>query len=166
MPQNNSRTGLGLALALVCGVLAACQPASEKPDNSAQPYLGSGESFLAENKTRKGVHTTASGLQYEVLKEGRGPTPGPTDTVSTHYTGSLLSGKVFDSSVERGVPVSFPVNGVIKGWQEALQLMSVGSKWKLWIPSELAYGAQGVGPIGPNQTLVFEVELISIEPAR
>ena len=127
--------------------------------------LDAGINFLEENKTKEGVVTLASGLQYKVLQEGSGPKPGPTSKVTTHYHGTLINGTVFDSSVERGQPASFPVNGVIKGWTEALQLMPVGSKWKLFIPSELAYGAnprQG-GPIEPNMALVFEVELLSID---
>lgn len=123
-----------------------------------------GEEFLAENKTREGVITLPSGLQYEVLVEGKGEKPALTDKVKTHYHGTLLDGTVFDSSVDRGEPISFPVNGVIAGWTEALQLMPVGSKWKLYIPSELAYGERGAGQaIGPYSTLIFEVELISIE---
>lgn len=122
-----------------------------------------GEKFLATNGKREGVTTTASGLQYEVLKKGEGQKPAATDTVSVHYHGTLVNGKVFDSSVERGEPATFPVNGVIPGWVEALQLMPVGSKWKLFIPSGLAYGAQGTGrDIGPNSALIFEVELLSI----
>ena len=123
-----------------------------------------GEAFLAQNKTREGITTTESGLQYEVINEGSGEKPGLTDKVTTHYHGTLIDGTVFDSSVNRGEPVSFSVNGVIPGWTEALQLMSVGSKWKLYVPSELAYGQRGAGgAIGPNETLIFEVELISIE---
>lgn len=123
-----------------------------------------GIAFLAENGKREGVVTTESGLQYEILKKGDGPKPGPTDKVKTHYHGTLIDGTVFDSSVERGEPISFPVNGVIKGWTEALQLMPVGSKWKLFIPSDLAYGPRGAGnSIGPNETLIFEVELLAIE---
>ena len=107
--------------------------------------------------------TTGSGLQYEILNEGTGDKPQITDEVTVHYTGTLIDGTVFDSSVERGEPASFPVNGVIPGWIEALQLMPTGSKWKLYIPSELAYGPRGAGRmIGPNETLIFEVELISI----
>ena len=107
--------------------------------------------------------TTASGLQYEVMKKGDGPKPVPTDRVNVHYHGTLLSGKVFDSSVDRGQPIAFGVQEVIKGWTEALQLMPVGSKWKLFIPSEIAYGANGAGgDIGPNETLIFEVELLGI----
>lgn len=122
-----------------------------------------GEDFLKENAKRKNVVTLTSGLQYEILTEGNGPKPGLTDKVETHYHGTLLDGTVFDSSVERGTPISFPVNGVIKGWTEALQLMPVGSKWKLYIPYNLAYGERGAGgAITPYSTLIFEVELISI----
>ncbi|WP_395749289.1 FKBP-type peptidyl-prolyl cis-trans isomerase [Prosthecobacter sp.] len=122
-----------------------------------------GEKFLADNGKRKGVTTTASGLQYEVLKAGDGPKPVATDKVNVHYHGTLLDGKVFDSSVERGMPITFGVQEVIKGWTEALQLMPVGSKWKIFIPSQLAYGENGAGgDIGPNETLVFEVELLGI----
>jgi len=120
--------------------------------------------FLAENGRRAGVTTTASGLQYEVINSGDGPSPTITSNVKTHYHGTLLSGEVFDSSVERGEPISFKVNGVIKGWTEALQLMKVGDKWKLFIPSDLAYGTRGAGgKIGPNAALIFEVELLGIE---
>jgi FKBP-type peptidyl-prolyl cis-trans isomerase len=122
-----------------------------------------GEKFLAENKKREGVTTTSSGLQYEVIKKADGAKPAATDQVKVHYHGTLVDGKVFDSSVDRGEPVTFPVQGVIKGWVEALQLMPVGSKWKLFIPSDLAYGKQGAGAdIGPDSALVFEVELIEI----
>lgn len=123
-----------------------------------------GEAFLAQNKTKDGVVTTESGLQYEIITEGSGAKPGLEDKVTTNYHGTLMDGTVFDSSVDRGEPVSFQVNGVIPGWTEALQLMSVGSKWKLYIPSELAYGERGAGgAIGPNEALIFEVELISID---
>ncbi len=122
-----------------------------------------GKAFLAQNGKRSGVITLPSGLQYEVLREGSGSIPTLSDTVRCHYHGTLISGKVFDSSVQRGAPASFPVSGVIKGWTEALQLMSVGSKWKLFIPSDLAYGARGAGEdIGPHTTLIFEVELLGI----
>lgn len=122
------------------------------------------EAFFAQNKEQEGVTTTESGLQYMVVEEGDGPKPSATDRVTVHYTGTLLDGTKFDSSVDRGQPATFPVNGVIQGWQEALQLMSVGSKYKLWIPSDLAYGANGQGPvIGPNAALVFDVELLGIE---
>jgi FKBP-type peptidyl-prolyl cis-trans isomerase FklB len=123
-----------------------------------------GQRFLEENKKKPGVVTLPSGLEYIVLKEGDGPIPKETDKVTTHYHGTLLDGTVFDSSVDRGQPASFPVNGVIKGWVEALQLMKTGSKWKLFVPSNLAYGERGAGgSIGPNATLIFEVELISID---
>ena len=120
--------------------------------------------YTIDNKKKESVVTTASGLQYKVITEGTGASPKSTDTVSVHYKGTLINGKEFDSSYRRGQPASFPVNGVIKGWTEALQLMKVGSKWQLFIPSELAYGEQGAGGvIPPNATLVFEVEVISID---
>jgi FKBP-type peptidyl-prolyl cis-trans isomerase FklB len=122
-----------------------------------------GEKFLKENATKEGVITLKSGLQYKVLKEGNGPKPKATDEVTTHYHGTLINGTVFDSSVDRGQPASFPVNGVIPGWVEALQLMNTGSKWRLFVPSNLAYGSRGASAqIGPNTTLIFDVELISI----
>ena len=122
-----------------------------------------GNRYMAENAARPGVTTLESGLQYEVIKTGTGAKPGPTDTVSTHYHGTLIDGTVFDSSVDRGVPAEFPVNRVIAGWTEALQLMAVGSKWRLVIPPELAYGERGTGGVIPPQaTLVFEVELLDI----
>ena len=127
------------------------------------PKIKEGEEFLAKNGKKEGITTTKSGLQYEIITQGTGSKPGLTDEVETHYHGTLLDGTVFDSSVERGQSISFPVNGVIKGWTEALQLMSVGSKWKLYIPYNLAYGERGTGPIGPYSTLIFEVELISIK---
>lgn len=122
-----------------------------------------GAAFLAENKKKEGVKTLASGLQYKVIKEGTGKTPKPTDTVVTQYRGALVNGTEFDSSYKRGEPATFPVNGVIRGWTEALQLMKEGSKWQIVVPPELAYGEQGAGPIGPNATLIFEVELVSIK---
>jgi FKBP-type peptidyl-prolyl cis-trans isomerase FklB len=122
-----------------------------------------GEAFLAQNKNREGVTTLPSGLQYMVLQEGHGASPGPTDKVTTHYHGTLIDGTVFDSSYERGQPATFPVNGVISGWTEALQRMQEGAKWRLFLPANLAYGAQGAGEdIGPNATLIFDVELISV----
>ncbi len=121
-----------------------------------------GEKFLAENGKKPGVVTTASGLQYQVLTEGKGPKPKATDGVKVHYKGSLLDGKVFDSSYERGEPAVMPLQGVIPGWTEGLQLMPVGSKYKFWIPSKLAYGEQAPPMIGPNQMLTFEVELLEI----
>ena len=123
-----------------------------------------GEAFLEENKDKEGVKTLPSGLQYQVLQEGNGKSPSKTDTVTTHYHGTLIDGTVFDSSYERGQPATFPVNGVIAGWTEALQLMKEGAKWRLFIPSELAYGSQGAGEdIGPNTTLIFDVELLSVK---
>jgi FKBP-type peptidyl-prolyl cis-trans isomerase FklB len=123
-----------------------------------------GEKFLAENAKRKEVVVTESGLQYEILVEGNGPKPNATSTVKTHYKGTLLDGTVFDSSYDRGEPLSFPLNQVIKAWTEALQLMPVGSKWKLYVPYYLGYGERGAGAlIGPYATLIFEVELLDIE---
>ncbi len=123
-----------------------------------------GKDFLAENAKRDGVVTLESGLQYEVMTEGNGDKPKATDQVECHYHGTLINGTIFDSSVQRGEPATFPVNGVIQGWVEALQLMPVGSKWKLFIPSDLAYGERGAGQqIGPHTTLVFEVELLAIK---
>ena len=126
--------------------------------------LKKGEEFLAANALKEGIQTTASGLQYKVLKSGTGNTPKATDTVKTHYHGTLIDGTVFDSSVQRGQPATFPVNGVIAGWTEALQMMKEGDKWQLFVPAKLAYGERGAGgQIGPNSTLIFEVELLSIE---
>jgi FKBP-type peptidyl-prolyl cis-trans isomerase len=124
-----------------------------------------GEAFLAANKGKEGVVTLPSGLQYKILTPGTGPKPTATDSVVCNYKGTLINGTEFDSSYKRGEPATFPVTGVIKGWTEALQLMPVGSKWQLFIPSDLAYGARGTpgGPIGPNATLIFEVELMSIK---
>jgi FKBP-type peptidyl-prolyl cis-trans isomerase FklB len=123
-----------------------------------------GEIFLAENKKKEGVVTLPSGLQYKVIKEGTGETPKLTDTVTVNYSGTLIEGTEFDSSYRRGQPATFPVKGVIAGWTEALQLMKVGSKWQLFIPSNLAYGERGAGrDIGPNTTLIFDVELLSIK---
>lgn len=123
-----------------------------------------GETFMAENAKRPEVTTTESGLQFEVLEPGSGPKPKPTDPVRVHYAGTLLDGTTFDSSYERGEPVVFSLDQVVPGWQEGIVLMPVGSKYRFWIPSELAYGKQGTpgGPIGPNQALVFEVELLDI----
>jgi len=125
--------------------------------------LEQGLQFLAENREKKGVKETASGLQYEVLVEGDGEKPSPADQVKCHYHGTLIDGTVFDSSVQRGEPATFPVNGVIQGWVEALQMMSTGSKWRLYVPSDLAYGDRGAGgAIGPHTTLIFDVELLEI----
>ncbi len=132
---------------------------------AADKNLAEGEAFLKENATKEGVVTTESGLQYKIVTAGEGPKPGAEDVVKVHYRGTLLDGTEFDSSYKRGEPVTFPVGGVIPGWVEALQLMPVGSKWELYIPSGLAYGPGGAGnQIGPNSTLKFEVELLSIEP--
>ena len=123
-----------------------------------------GEKFLAENKKKKGVITTASGLQYQVIKKGKGKKPTATDTVVANYQGALIDGTVFDSSYKRGEPATFALNKVIPGWQEILPMMSVGSKYKVFIPSELGYGARGAGnTIGPNETLVFDIELVDIK---
>jgi FKBP-type peptidyl-prolyl cis-trans isomerase FklB len=124
---------------------------------------GEGESFLKQNATREVVTVTDSGLQYEILETGEGEVPSSSSTVRVHYHGTLIDGSVFDSSVQRGEPLEFPVNGVIKGWTEALQLMPAGSKWKLYIPHELAYGERGAGgAIGPYAALIFEVELLAV----
>lgn len=124
--------------------------------------LEAGMEFLQENAKREEVVVLPSGLQYEVLKSGEGKQPSLTDQVTTHYHGTLIDGTVFDSSVQRGEPATFPVNGVISGWVEALQLMNEGSKWRLYVPSDLAYGAQAAGSIAPHSTLVFDVELINV----
>lgn len=122
-----------------------------------------GEKFLNENKTKEGVVALPSGLQYKILTEGKGEKPKASDTVKCHYEGRLIDGTVFDSSIRRGEPAEFPVGGVIQGWVEALQLMPIGSKWQLYIPSELAYGSHGAGQaIGPDETLIFDVELLAI----
>ena len=128
----------------------------------AEVNAKAGRDFLEENGKRVEVKTTASGLQYEVLQEGSGKQPKAEDYVTVHYTGKLIDGTVFDSSVERGEPATFGVTQVIPGWVEALQLMKEGAKYRLFIPSQLAYGPQGAGPIGPNQTLIFDVELIKV----
>ncbi|WP_163559226.1 FKBP-type peptidyl-prolyl cis-trans isomerase [Halomonas sp. NO4] len=128
----------------------------------AERNLAEGEAFLEENAEREGVQVTDSGLQYEVLESGDGASPEASSTVEVHYEGSLVDGTVFDSSLDRGEPITFRVNQVIEGWQEALTMMQVGDTWKLFIPAELGYGAQGQGPIGPNETLIFEVELLDV----
>lgn len=142
---------------------------AEQQAKKGKEAIEKGQKYLAENKKRKGVVELPSGLQYEIMKPGTGAKPTKEDKVTTHYHGTTIDGKVFDSSVERGQPAQFGISQVIAGWTEALQLMPVGSKWKLFIPSNLAYGERGAGGnIGPNETLVFEVELISIdkEPAK
>ncbi len=125
--------------------------------------LQEGQAFLDENKKNDGVITLPSGLQYQVIEEGNGPSPTIDDKVTVHYHGTLIDGSVFDSSMDRGEPLSIEVKGVIPGWQEALTLMKVGAKWKIWVPSDLAYGNQQQGPGGPNAALIFDVELISID---
>jgi FKBP-type peptidyl-prolyl cis-trans isomerase FklB len=136
---------------------------AEQHKAKSEKKLQEGKAFLDKNKTEPGVVTTASGLQYKILKEGNGEKPLSNSKVTVHYHGTLLDGKVFDSSVDRGQPVQLTVDGVIEGWKEALQLMPVGSKWKLFIPSNLGYGDQQGSPIEPNSLLIFEVELISID---
>ncbi len=136
----------------------------EKMQEAGTANKKEGETFLAANKGKEGVVTLPSGLQYKIVKAGTGPKPTSSDTVVCNYKGTLINGTEFDSSYKRGQPATFPVSGVIKGWTEALQLMPVGSKWQLFIPSDLAYGERGPSPeIGPDATLIFEVELISIE---
>ena len=139
--------------------------ARQEEENKAKVKINeeAGAAYLAKNKEREGVHVTSSGLQYEVLKEGNGKQPSANDSVTVHYTGKLLDGTVFDSSVERGEPATFGVTQVIPGWIEALQLMKEGAQWRLHIPSNLAYGTAGAGNvIGPNETLIFDVELIKV----
>jgi FKBP-type peptidyl-prolyl cis-trans isomerase FklB len=153
-------------LTLALGLLAGCGIKKDQATMETNPSIKSdaGETFLAENAKKEGVKTTASGLQYKVIKSGTGESPKLTDTVKVHYHGTLINGTVFDSSVQRGQPISFPVGGVIQGWVEALQLMKVGDKWQLFIPARLAYGNQSPGAgIPPNSVLIFEVELLGIE---
>ncbi len=140
------------------------QTMQAKADEAKGANIQVGEEFLTDNASKEGVQTTESGLQYLVITSGEGAMPVAEDTVDVHYEGSLLNGTVFDSSIKRGEPATFPVGGVIPGWQEALKLMNVGSKWKVFIPSALAYGENGAGgSIGPNETLIFEMELLSIK---
>jgi FKBP-type peptidyl-prolyl cis-trans isomerase FklB len=185
--SNMKRTGLDVDLAvLIRGItdaLSGAKPAlspqemqesiaalqQETAKRLADGNKQEGVQFHAKNKQQQGVTTLPSGLQFKVLKAGDGKvSPKATDTVTTHYKGTLLNGNVFDSSYDRGQPASFGVNQVIAGWTEALQKMKVGDKWQLFIPSELAYGERGTpgGEIGPNATLVFEIELLAIEPAK
>lgn len=139
----------------------AQQAAAEAKGEKAK---AAGEKFLADNKKKKGVKTLDSGLQYKVIKEGKGPKPQASDSVVAHYKGTLIDGTEFDSSYSRGQPATFGVNQVIKGWQEILPMMSTGSKWQVYIPSDLAYGPRGAGgKIGPNETLVFEIELLEVK---
>jgi FKBP-type peptidyl-prolyl cis-trans isomerase len=138
------------------------QAAKQKED--AEKNEKEGEAFLAKNKDKAGVKVTASGLQYEVIKQGTGPKPKATDVVKVDYTGTKIDGTKFDSSVDRGQPATFALNQVVPGWTEGLQLMPTGSQYKFYVPAKLAYGERGPGPIGPNATLIFDVKLISIEP--
>ncbi len=153
-------------------VMAAFEQEMKAKQETIQKAAGEknkkeGEVFLAENKKKEGVKTLPSGLQYKVIKPGTGKKPAATDTVTTHYRGTLINGTEFDSSYKRGKPATFPVNGVIPGWTEALQLMEEGAKWQLFLPPNLAYGERGAGQvIGPNATLIFEVELISIQEKK
>jgi FKBP-type peptidyl-prolyl cis-trans isomerase FklB len=136
-----------------------------KQKAAGEKNAAEGAKFLEENKKKEGVKTTASGLQYKVIKEGTGPQPKATDTVTVNYRGTLIGGKEFDSSYKRGQPATFPLGGVIKGWTEGLQLMKPGSKYQLFVPPDLAYGERAVGPdLSPNSTLIFEVELLEIKP--
>ena len=140
------------------------EKANAEAQKAASENSEKGKAYLAENAKKEGVKVTASGLQYEVIKEGTGKKPAATDTVSVHYEGTLINGQVFDSSIRRGQPVEFPLSRVIPGWTEGVQLMSVGSKYRFVIPSNLAYGEHGAGgAIGPNETLIFEVELLDIK---
>jgi FKBP-type peptidyl-prolyl cis-trans isomerase FklB len=141
----------------------AAQDIRKKQAEKGAAVQKEGEAFLAANKTKEGVVTLPSGLQYKILKAGTGEKPTPDDTVICNYKGTMINGTEFDASEKHGGPATFPVKGVIAGWTEALQLMPVGSKWQLFVPSNLAYGAQGPGDIGPNATLIFEVELVSIQ---
>jgi FKBP-type peptidyl-prolyl cis-trans isomerase FklB len=142
--------------------LMAKQEAKQK--EAAEKNIKEGQAFLDENGKKEGVVTLPSGLQYKVNQEGTGPMPGPNDTVKVHYEGKLVDGTVFDSSLKRGEPATFPVTGVIPGWTEALQKMKQGSKWTIVIPPALAYGERGAGPIGPNSVLIFDVELLEVMP--
>lgn len=147
------------------GTLERIQQArASDAEQAGQRNLAEGREFLATNRNKPGVKQTDSGLQYKVIKAGSGKSPAASDRVEVHYRGTLIDGTEFDSSYSRGQPASFPVNGVIQGWQEALQLMQEGAKWQLYVPAELAYGSRGAGgQIGPNATLIFDVELLDIK---
>jgi FKBP-type peptidyl-prolyl cis-trans isomerase len=146
-------------LVIICAIALATVSNGYSADAAA-----AGADFLKENAKKEGVKTTASGLQYKVIKEGEGKNPQATDTVRVHYRGTLLNGTEFDSSIKRGEPAEFPLNRVIKGWTEGVQLMKEGAKYQFFIPSNLAYGERGTpgGPIGPNETLIFEIELLKV----
>lgn len=150
---------ISIIIALAAGFITFSMANAGSPEENK----AAGATFLAENGKKPSIKTTASGLQYEVLTEGKGKKPTATDNVTVHYKGTTIDGKEFDSSYGRGEPATFPLNGVIPGWTEGVQLMPEGSKYKFYIPSNLAYGEQGAGgSIGPNETLIFEVELIKI----
>jgi FKBP-type peptidyl-prolyl cis-trans isomerase len=150
---------------LVCLLLSAAPLVAGAAENPAEKNQKEGEAFLAANGKKAGVKTLPSGLQYTILKEGSGKQPAATDTVTVHYKGTLINGTEFDSSYKGGRPLSFPLNQVIKGWTEGVQLMKEGAKYEFMIPSKLAYGARGApgGSIPPNSTLIFEIELISVK---
>lgn len=151
------------AESMTAALRAESQKAGERKRQMATENLRAGKEFMAKNKTKDGVTTLPNGIQYEVLRKGDGPQPKPTDKVKVHYAGSLIDGREFDSSKRRGEPASFTLDGVIKGWQDVLPLMRVGSRWLVTIPPDRAYGVSGAGmAIGPNETLVFEIELLGI----
>lgn len=156
---------LGLTLLSVNSYAAETANTTETNTmQTANTNQSKGETFLTDNKSKPGVVALPSGLQYKVIKQGTGETPSANDTVTVNYAGKLINGKEFDSSYKRGQPATFPVNGVIPGWTEALQLMKVGSVWELYIPANLAYGSHGAGSdIGPNETLIFKVELLGVK---
>jgi len=143
------------------GVIQAYLGNKQKMKGEAE--LTKGKKFLEDNKKKPGVTELPDGLQYLVMKEGTGPMPKETDSVTVHYHGTLIDGTVFDSSVDRGQPITYPLNGFVKGWQEALKMMEVGSKWKLFVPPSLGYGDHGSGKVPPNATMIFEMELIAIK---
>ncbi len=163
------KLALGLALsALACSVYAAddsmTTTTQTQTTDASMQNKQAGDAFLAQNKTKPGVVTLPDGLQYKVITAGTGPKPTANDEVTVNYAGTFISGKEFDSSYKRGEPATFPVSGVIAGWTEALQLMPKGSTWMLYVPSSLAYGEQGMPPvIGPNETLIFKVELLDVK---
>ncbi|MBA57818.1 MAG: hypothetical protein CMQ40_01455 [Gammaproteobacteria bacterium] len=152
-------------VSLITLAISACsEPVSQTGNLSEGNEISGGSEFLQRNASRPGVLTTSTGLQYEVLVQGEGKSPSSSSTVVTHYTGTFIDGRVFDSSVERGVPATFPVNGVIRGWTEALQMMKEGARWRLFIPPELGYGARGAGDrIPPDTVLIFEIELLEVK---
>ncbi len=159
-----SSAAMLLGLGVLCTNAMADDMTNTSGNQAQATNLTAGDAFLAANKKKPGVVTLADGLQYKILKAGKGAKPTATDTVTVNYAGRLVNGTEFDSSYKRGEPTSFPVNGVIPGWTEALQLMTPGSTWELYIPASLAYGERGAPPsIGPNETLIFKVELIKVQ---